>query len=334
MAARNGQKIKLLHIIDILRKSSDEEHPLSANEICDLLAKRGVDAERKAIYSDLNALLDFGYDIVKTDIPKRGFFLGSRELEEPEIFLLCDAVRSANFVSVKKSRELINKLEGMLSDYQIRRGGMGIYMDTDGKCDNEELFYTIDSIATAIENRHKIMLKYGTRKLDTDRVIKTSTREMTVSPYAMTWKDDHYYLIGNYDKYDNLIHLRIDRMRSVTETDEPVRHFSEVSNYTDVFDVADYTHRLFSMFGGEMREIELKCSKDILEQVTDRFTGKIFIRNVTDKTFNFSTEAVVSDALVTWIMNYGDKIEAVAPQGLRDMIKKRADIIAKLYEKK
>lgn len=331
MAARNGQKVKLLHIIDILRHKSDEEHPLNANEICNLLAARGVDAERKAIYSDLNALLDFGYDIVKTDVPKRGYFLGSRELEEPEIFLLCDAVRAANFVSVKKSRELINKLEGMLSDYQTRRGGMGIYMDTDGKCDNEELFYTIDSIAAAIENRHKIIFKYGVRKLGDDRTVRTSFREMKISPYAMTWEDDHYYLIGNYDKYDNLIHLRIDRMRAVTETDEPVRHFSEVSDYTDVFDVADYTKRLFSMFGGEKQEIELKCSKDILEQVTDRFTDKIFIRKVTDTTFNFSTNAVVSDALVTWIMNYGDKIEAVAPQGLRDMIRERVKKISEIY---
>ncbi len=332
MAARNGQKVKLLHIIDILRHKSDEEHPLNATEICDLLAARGINAERKAIYSDLNALLDFGYDIVKTDVPKRGFFLGSRELEEPEIFLLCDAVRAANFVSVKKSRELINKLEGMLSDYQTRRGGMGIYMDTDGKCDNEELFYTIDSIAAAIENRHKIMLKYGVRKLGDDRQIKTSVREMKISPYAMTWEDDHYYLIGNYDKYDNLIHLRIDRMRSVTETDEPIRHFREVSDYTDVFDVADYTKRLFSMFGGEMQEIELKCSKDILEQVTDRFTDKIFIRKVTDTSFSFSTNAVVSDALVTWIMNYGDKIEAVAPQNLRDMIADRAKRVLDIYD--
>ena len=332
MATRNGQKVKLLHIIDILRRESDEEHPLTANEICDALAVRGITAERKAIYSDMNALLDFGFDIIRAETPKRGFFLGSRELEEPEIFLLCDAVRAANFVSVKKSRELISKLEGMLSRYQTRRSGMGIYMDEDGKCDNEELFYTIDSIAESIENRHKLTFKYSVRRLE-NREIVTSVKEMKVSPYAMTWEDDHYYLIGNYDKYDNLLHLRIDRMHAVCETDEPIRHFSEVSDYKDSFDVADYTRRLFSMFGGETQEIELKCSKDILEQVADRFSDKIFIRNVTEDSFSFSAKAAVSEALVTWIMNYGDKIEALKPATLTRMIADRAERITRIYKK-
>lgn len=332
MAARNGQKVKLLHIIDILRQNTDDEHPMTANEICDALAARGVTAERKAIYSDMEALMDFGFDIVLATTPKRGFFLGSRELEVPEIYLLCDAVRAAGFVSPKKSRELISKLEGMMSTHQAQRRGMNIFMDTDSKCANEELFYSIDSIGRAIENRHKLCLKYSVRELRENREIGARVREMKISPYAMTWQDDHYYLIGNYDKYDNLIHLRIDRMHTVVETDEPIRHFSEVSDYKDSFDVADYTRRLFGMFGGEPEEIELRCSKSILEQVADRFSENIFIRKVSDTHFSFSVRAVISDALVTWIINYGDKIEAVAPQKLRDMIGERVEVIKKIYK--
>ncbi|MCQ2440322.1 MAG: WYL domain-containing protein [Clostridia bacterium] len=331
MGARSGQKLKLFYVADILKKYTDEDHPMPANEICDRLISMGITAERKAIYDDIECLVNYGFDIIKTRVPRAGYFLAEREFELPEIYLLCDAVRTAKFISAKKTRELTKKLEKMLSVHQFSGRDMGIYIDTVGKCANEEIFYTIDSINRAIENKKKITFRYGTRCLE-DREIKTVYKQMTVSPYAMTWQDDHYYLIGNYEKYDNLIHLRIDRMRSVSESECTARPFSEVSEYNDVFDVVDYTKKLFSMYGGDTEEIELKCQKGILEQVTDRFTDKIFIKNVTEDSFRFSAKVSVSDALVTWIMNYGEKIEVITPKRLRDMVYDRANKILKLYK--
>ena len=107
--ARRGQKVKLLYIIKILTEFTDEEHPLSASQICEKLASYDVTAERKAIYDDINCLIDFGYDIIQTRVPKNGYFLASRDFELPEVFLLCDAVRTAKFISEKKTRELTKK---------------------------------------------------------------------------------------------------------------------------------------------------------------------------------------------------------------------------------
>ena len=331
MAARSGQKIKLLHIIDILRKYTDEEHPLSANDICDKLSQVGVTAERKAIYDDIECLIDFGYDIIKTRTPKNGYFLGERDFEIPEIYLLSDAVRTAKFISAKKSRELISKLDEMLSNHHKRN--KGIYINTEAKTQNEEIYYNIDAIGRAIENRKKITLKYGVRSLLSGREISVVYKERTVSPYAMTWQDDHYYLICNYDKYDNLLHLRIDRMKNVEESVEAIRPFSEVSQYTDAFDVADYTAKLFGMFSGDTEEVELCCSKKILEQVADRFGESIFITKLTDDTFSFTARAAVSQGLATWIMNYGSDIEVKKPEHLRAMILDRAEEIEKIYKK-
>lgn len=332
MAARYGQKIKLFRIVDILKKYTDEEHPMSAEKICDRLASMGVSAERKAIYDDIRQLTDYGFDIIKTRIPKSGFFLASREFELPEIYLLADAVRTAKFITPKKTSELISKLESMLSVYQSKTRLNGVFVDNVGKCNNEEIFYSIDAISRAIENGHRIKYKYGTRSMEKGREISLKQKERIISPYALTWQDDHYYLIGNYDKYDDLIHLRVDRMRSVTETDIQSRPFSEVSEYKDTFDVADYTKKLFSMHGGQMEDMKLRCSKEIIEQVIDRFSDKVFFSNVTDSTFEFSTQAVISDALVTWIMNYGDNIEVLNPIRLRSMIKERAEKILKVYK--
>lgn len=332
MAARRGQKVKLLYIIKILTECTDEEHPLSATEICEKLATYDITAERKAIYDDIECLISFGYDIIGTRVPKSGYFLASRDFELPEIFLLGDAVRTARFISEKKTRELTSKLDSLLSRYQSDRRIKGIYIDGSNKTRNEEIFYNIDTINTAIESGKKITLRYSKRVLKNGREIVTEYKERKVSPYAMTWQDDHYYLIGNYDKYDNLMHLRIDRMRGVTLTNEPWRHFSEVSDYKDTFDVADYTKKLFGMFGGETDEIKLRCSNKVIEQVADRFGENIFITNVTDSTFDFSAKAAVSEGLITWVMNYGDSVEVLKPTSLRDKVRDRAKKILEIYK--
>lgn len=331
--ARRGQKVKLLYIIKILTEFTDEEHPLSATEICEKLASYDITAERKAIYDDINCLIDFGYDIIQTRTPKNGYFLASRDFELPEVFLLCDAVRTAKFISEKKTRELTKKLDKLLSVYQVKRGLRGIYIDSSSKTHNEELFYNIDQINSAIEQGKKVKFTYSKKILREGRQIITESKERVVSPYAMTWQFDYYYLIGNYDKYNNLMNLRIDRIHKVEVTDEPIRHFSEVSDYRDSFDVADYTKKLFGMFGGNMQEVKLRCSNKILEQVTDRFGDSIFITNVTETTFDFTVKAAISDALVTWITNYSDMIEVIRPQELRDKIVDRANEILKVYKK-
>lgn len=330
MAIRTGQKLKLLYIVDILNKYTDEEHPINASEICDRLYELGVSAERKSIYDDIEQLTLYGYDIIKTRTPRSGFFMASREFELPEIFLLCDAVKAAKFISAKKSRELIKKLENMLSVYDTEFTG-NVYFDSADKTKNEELFYTIDKINRAIKEKKKIHCKYIIRELKSGKDIADRVKERNISPYALTWQDDHYYLIGNYDKYDNLIHLRIDRMKSVEITDIPSRHFSEVCDYTDNFNVADYVKKLFGMYGGTADEIELKCSKSILEYLIDKFSENVSITNVNDDTFNLTVTAIVSEALVTFIMNYGNKIEVIKPGYLKDMIIKRADEILNMY---
>ncbi|MBE6809945.1 MAG: WYL domain-containing transcriptional regulator [Ruminococcaceae bacterium] len=331
--ARRGQKIKLLYIVKILTELTDEDHPLSATEICEKLAAYDVTAERKAIYDDIECLISFGYDIIQTRIPKSGYFLASRDFELPEIFLLCDAVRTAKFISEKKTRELTKKLDKLMSNYQAKGSLREIYIDGSSKTHNEELFYNIDRINTAIIEGKKIKFTYTKKLLREGKQIVTESKTRIVSPYAMTWQFDYYYLIGNYEKYNNLMNLRIDRIHSVEILDEPIRHFSEVSDYRDTFDVADYTKKLFGMFGGNMQEVKLRCSNKILEQVTDRFGDKIFITNVTENTFDFTVKAAVSDALVTWITNYADLIEVLKPDELCKKITDRAEKILNVYKK-
>ena len=330
MAREHAQRLKPFYILDFLRLKSDEEHPVTAKEICAELEKNGIPAERKSVYRDIAALCDYGFDIVKSSYP-RGWFLASREFEEPEIYLLTDAVRTAKFISPQKTRELIKKLDGFVSEYRAIKREKRVYFAADSKCGNEQIFYSIDKISTAISSAKKISFQYAGRVLSDNREPVLSLKNMVISPYALTWQDDHYYVIGNYAKYDNLIHLRVDRMYSVKITDEKSRRFSEVSPYRDFFDTADYTSRLFGMYGGELTEVEFCCSKKMTEQVYDRFGENIFSKNVTDETFGFTVNAALSEALVSWVMGYGENIRVVSPTALADMITKRAEKIIEIY---
>jgi len=331
MAKRSGQKLKLLYTLDILKKYSDEEHPLNANEIAEKLSLYGIEAERKSIYDDIATLGDYGFDIAKAPSNKGGWFLGERDFEVPEIYLLCDAVKTAKFISAKKTRELISKLNGMLSINDAKKRENSVFFDAQIKCTNEELYYTIDRLSSAIENKKQVKLLYTSRELSDNRQIIKNAKERIINPYALTWQDDHYYLVCNYPRYDNLLHLRVDRINSVEILPHSVRPFSEVSHYRDFFDIADYTKRLFGMYTGELQEVEFCCNKRIIEPVLDRFDENIFIKNVTEDSFSFTAKITLSDALVTWIINYGDDIKIKKPEILKDMIKERVTKVLKNY---
>ena len=331
MSKRARQKLKLIYILEILKRYSDEENPLTANKIAEKLMDYGIEAERKSIYDDIACLEEYGCDIIKSASPK-GWFIGDREFEIPEIYLLCDAVRSAKFISAKKSAELIEKLNAMLSVNQVKRRENSVYFGASDKCPNEELYYNIDKIESAIETNRQIELTYSVRYFDNEREVKKKQKTMIINPYALTWQDDYYYLLGNHIKYDNIIHLRLDRINAVKILDAKARHFSEVSAYAEFFDTADYTNKLFGMYGGSMTDVELCCNKKITEQVLDRFSENIFIKKVTDEEFCFTVKAALSEALVTWIINYGSDLRVNSPEELREMVKLRAKTVLENYE--
>lgn len=331
MEARRNGKLKILYIVDILRKYSDEEHPLNATEICHYLQDYDIYAERKAIYDDLENLIDYGFDIIKTRSPRAGVFLASREFELPELYLLTDAVQAADFITPKKTRELVQKLDAMMSREQARVREKSTYIEYKRKCHNEEIYISIDTARQAIESKKKLSLRYINKALGEGRSIVEKEKHFTVSPYALIWTEDHYYLVCNNEKYDNLMHLRLDKMKSVSILDEPFRHFSEITSYKERFDTADYAMKTFNMFGGELCEIELRASERLLDQAVDRFSEDIHIIDRSNGKFSFRIKALVSEGLIGWLMQFGDEIEVVSPALLRENIKEKVRSISSLY---
>ncbi|MGN0446954.1 MAG: helix-turn-helix transcriptional regulator [Acutalibacteraceae bacterium] len=334
MADKGNRKIKLLLVKDYLEKYSDEDTIVRAEDIDAMLKNNGIICERKSIYSDIAALKEYGMDI---DSGRRGYKLLSRDFELPELRLLIDAVQAANFITAKKSKELIEKITALCSKNQSKQITRQVYIDNRLKCVNEEIYYNIDLINKAISSKKKIFFTYIKRRIDPEtKQIVFDEKDFTVSPYALIWSNDHYYLVSNKQNYDNLMHTRIDRMKKVKILDEKARNFNEVSTYKNFFDSADYSGKLFNMFSGETQRLTIRCHNSILEEIFDRFgegSKLSAVRDDSEDTFTVSAKCVFSDGLISWLMQFGSKIEVISPVSLRESLIKKAEEILIIYNK-
>ena len=121
--------------------------------------------------------------------------------------------------------------------------------------------------------------------------------------------------------------------KAVKILDENIRSFTEVSDYKNAFDAADYSSKLFNMFSGEIQEMELYCENSIIEEILDRFGSAAKVRRTdNEEHFKVLVKAVVSEGLASWVMQYGNKIEIKSPLILRNMVKDKAEEIAALYK--
>ncbi len=333
LAGVQKSKLKLLVLAQIFNEKTDEEHTLTASELCEELNKKDIPAERKSIYKDIDVLREFGYDIIKSaGKTTGGYFLGARQFEAAEIRLISDAVQSANFISSKKTTKLLEKFESFLSENQAKTLHSQVYVEKRPKTSNEEIYYTISKLDEAITEQKKVSFIYQKRKITDNFKTSTEEKKHKVSPYALIWSNDYYYLICNNENHDNLMHLRIDRIKAVNILNENFRHFSEVSNYQNKFDSADYANKLFNMFSGEPKPIELICENDLLDVMLDRFGKTVKIQKYDETAFLLRTNAAVSNGLVSWILQFAGRVRVNSPNDLIYEIKQKANEISNLYK--
>ncbi len=333
MPNKSNQKLKLLYILDNLLKNSDENNPIDAEEIILDLQEKGIEAERKSVYKDIAVLQQFGYDILKTRTPKCGFFIASRDFEVAEVRLLCDAIQAAGFISQKKTKQLLEKIYSLVSVAQAKTIENQVYVDNRPKCANENIYYNIDKLDRAIQNSRQVKIIYRKRKISERNTAEFEEKTHYISPYALIWSNDHYYLVGNNRNYSNIMITRIDRIKDVEILENtPAINFSDVSPYRDKFDSADYVNKHFNMFSGDPQEVELVCHNSLIDDILDKFGDNVNIIKHSEEKFKININAAVSSGLVSWIMQYGNKIQVKSPESLKKMILDRAEEIRKVYQ--
>jgi len=309
MAKSAGQKLKLLYLIKFLSENTDENHPVSTADIITYLSANGIHSERKSIYDDIEKLCDFGYDIIQVQSRLGGgYYMAGREFELAELKLLVDAVQSSRFITTRKSRNLIKKLEQMAGKYDAGKLQRQVYVAGRIKTENESIYYSIDNIHKAIQENRQIAFQYLDWNLKKELVPRRNS-DKTVSPWALIWQDENYYLAA-FDQIDGIMkHYRVDKMgkvRVLEKAREGMEQFAEV-------DLADYTNRTFGMYGGEEEIVTLQFPNRLIGVILDRFGRDADIRPMTERVFRVRVRVAVSGQFFGWLAGIGREAVIIGP---------------------
>ncbi len=322
-----NQKLKLLYMAQILLTKTDERHPMSLEEIKRELAARGVEAERKSLYDDMAALRTFGIDVQMVRDPKARYFVAARDFELAELKLLVDSVLSSRFLTEKKTRSLIKKLEKQCSKYDAQLLSRQVYIANRVKTMNESIFYNVDGIHSAISLDRQIAFRYFEFDAEKKKQYRRAGERYCVSPFSLVLCGDFYYLLA-YDAAAGIIkHYRLDRMDSVLLCDarrEGGEQFQRI-------DIAAYTNHTFGMFGGEKQRVALEFADRLAGVVIDRFGKDTHFTRTDEEHFMIRAEVTVSAQFYGWLFALGTDARILGPEAVAEGMREQLLAAAGLY---
>ena len=322
-------KMKLLHLVRIFTQETDDEHALTLQEISARLSAVGITADRKTLYEDFGELRDYGYDIIAEQYNRTTYYhLGAREFELPELKLLVDSVQSARFITTRKSRELIRKLEKQVSCYQAEQLHRQVFIAGRVKSMNESIYYNIDKLHSAINSGAQIRFQYGQWNVRRELELRRDGAWYQVSPWALIWNNENYYLVGYDAGADMIKHYRVDKMLRIRVTDQP----RQGKGTFRAFDMARYTKSVFGMFTGEETDVTLEAENHMVGVVIDRFGKDIRLDPIDDARFRATVNVTVSPQFIGWIVGLGRSIRVTGPDAVVERMRQEIRRLSEQYE--
>ena len=311
MPKSDNQKLTLLYILDYLDRESDELHPVNADRLIAMLASHRIKVERKTIYSDIAALQEYGADIVTRRGKNGGYYLASRIFELPELKLLIDAVQSSRFLTLKKSRELIDKLCRQCNRHEASLMHRDLVIDRRVKSMNETIYYNVDAIQDAISQNRQIRFRYFDWALDGSR--KYRDRDYQASPYGLCQDNENCYLLAHSDRH-GVTHYRVDRMTDIQLISDKRTPCPELTGAN----LTSHANQLFQMYSGESQRVKLRFHRSLINVVVDRFGKDTMMIPDGEEHFVFTVDVAVSPLFLSWVIGFGSKVQILYPQSVAD----------------
>jgi predicted DNA-binding transcriptional regulator YafY len=329
MTKGDNQKLKLLYLKEILMRETDDQHSLTLPQIVKRLNDYGVNAERKTLYSDFEELRKYGVDIIGEQAQRSFYYhIGNRDFELPELKLLVDSVQSAKFMTDKKSKTLISKLEAMASKYEARKLHRQVVISGRVKTMNESIYFNVDKLHEAIGSGSQIRFKYFQWNVKKEMELRKGGAWYQVSPWALMWDDENYYLVAYDGEEKKIKHYRVDKMLKISllaAKREGREEFQE-------FDMPRYNKSLFGMYGGEEVKITLEAENEFAGVLIDRFGKDIIIRQVDAEHFRTVVNVAVSNQFFGWIMSLGNGVKIVAPESVVEQMRQVIRLLNEMYK--
>ena len=329
MPKSKNQKMKLLHLVKIFSEDTDETHGLTIKDILQKLELADIQADRRTLYQDFEELRIFGYDILSE---RNGhdvyYYLASRTFELPELKLLVDSVQASRFITEKKSREMIHKLETLVSRHEASQLNRQVILSGRVKTVNETIYYNVDEIHTAISENCKIRFQYFQWNVKKEMELRRGGKFYCVSPWARIWDDENYYLVA-YDSEDQKIKpYRVDKMLKTSLCEGELREGREIF---DKNQLADYSTKHFNMYGGQLQYVTIEAENRLVGVFIDRFGTDLILSKIDEDHFSFTTKVEVSGQFLGWIIGLGPGVKITGPEPVVAMMRQEAKRLADLY---
>ena len=329
MPKGNNSKLKLSYLTKIMLEQTDEEHGLTLPQIMAELERYDVSAERKSIYTDFADMRDkLGIDIIQQKIGRETYYyVGSRDFEVAEIKLLIDAIQSSKFITEKKSNELIKKIKGLVSKHQAAQLQRQVYVHGRIKTMNESIYYNVDTLHAAIAKNSKIKFRYCGWYTNKKLVPLHGGDFFVVSPWALTWDDEYYYLVAYDQLSESIKHYRVDKMVQISVLEER----RDGKAFFDSFDMAVYSKVNFGMYHGEVKKVHISFPDYMVGVFIDRFGKDITIHPAEgENRSRIAVDIAVSKQFFGWIASLGRWVKIEGPEDvvaeMRDFSKKLAAV--------
>lgn len=352
MARKTSKSLSLFNTLEILKKYTDEDHRLTQTEIVSLLKQDyDMEVDRRTIKSNLTDLIELGYEIEsqetsrmfrnkKTGVPEENTIMSSfylvRDFSKPELRLLIDSLLFSKHLPYSQCKELVMKLETLSNKYFKSHMSYICTMPED-KTNNQQVFYNIDVLDEAISKNRKVSFKYLEYGTDKKQHIKRKDdgeeRIYIVSPYQMAAKEGKYYLICNYDKYDDISNYRIDRITDIELLDERAKPFEKLEwSNGQRLNLAEYMKKHVYMYSSADSIVKFRVIKSMISDVIDMFGKDVrFYEETEDKV---CVNANVNEsAMVQFAKSFAPDVEILEPVELREKVKMDLLKGIKAYEK-
>ena len=309
--AEDDNRIRVLYLYELLRKYTDEEHPMSSTEIRQRMKERfGVEIHRTTLPRDIEVLRAAGIEVMQERHKSLHYYLADRSFSIPELRILIDAVQSSKFITESKSRDLIEKLMSLTSETSADKLRRTVHVTGKAKSDNEKGYYIVDAINEAINLGCKISFHYFDYDGKKHHVLKNDGEPYTVSPYDLIWDGDYYYLTGFCDDRGEVRVFRVDRIEK-----QPELLGEEAVKPPKGYRVEKYTQEVFRMFATQATtEVKLLCENSMMKAIIDKFGTKVHTKAVDKDHFLATVKVCTSPTFYRWVFGWGGMMRIEGPE--------------------
>lgn len=307
-------KLRPLCLLKILYEKTDEDHPLSTNELIALMeSEYGLYAYRTTIAADVEQLKKFGMDIRTIKMASNQYYIGNRRFSLFELKLLIDAVESSKFITEGKSKELVGKLIALASENKAFELKRNLCIEGRIKPSNEQIYYIVDALNDAINQGKKVSFQYFQYNVKKEQKLRHDGEIYIFSPYTLVWNGDYYYVIGFSDKHQSIGSFRVDRIFNQPK----ILRENAVPCPKD-FDEAKYVKTMFRMYNKEPQMVELICDNDLMDAIIDKFGCDVKTYAYSMSAFKVEIELAASHVFYAWVFGFGGKVKILGPKNVKD----------------